>query len=62
MLVTATGPIVYALVLIISTNFLFLTIGNRSQLMTSIGLMLAFSAWIYVFKPGFELAGLEESE
>lgn len=54
MLVTASGLIVYVLVLIISTNFLSLTIGNRSQLITSIGLVLAFLAWIYVFKRGFE--------
>ena len=54
MLVTATGPLVYALVLIISTNFLSLTIENRSQLISSIGLVLAFLAWIYVFKRGFE--------
>jgi hypothetical protein len=32
MLVTAAGPIVYALVLIISTSFLSLAIGNRSPL------------------------------
>jgi len=54
MLVTAVGPIVYVLVLVISTNFLFLTIGNRSPLITSIGLVLALLAWIYVFKKGFE--------
>lgn len=54
MLVTAIGPIVYALVLIILTNFLTLTIGNRSPLITSIGLVLAFLAWIYTFKRGFE--------
>ena len=54
MLVTAAGPIVYALVLIISTRFLSLAIGNRSSLIVSIGLVLAFLAWIYVFKRGFE--------
>ena len=54
MLVTAAGPIVYALVLIISTRFLSLTIGNRSPLITIIGLVLAFLAWIYIFKRGFE--------
>jgi hypothetical protein len=54
MLVTATGPIVYALVLIVSVNLLSLTIGNRSPLITSIGLVLAFLAWIYVFKRGFK--------
>jgi len=55
MLVTAAGPIVYALVLIISTSFLSLTSGNRSPLITIIGLALAFLAWIYVFKRGFEI-------
>jgi hypothetical protein len=54
MLVMAAGPIVYALVLIISTGFLSLAIGNRSSLIVSIGLVLAFLAWIYVFKRGFE--------
>jgi len=54
MLVTASGPIVYALVLIVSTSFLSLTIGNRTQLISSVGLVLAFLAWVYVFKRGFE--------
>ena len=53
MLVTAIGPIVYALVLIISTDFLSLTIGNRSPLIAFVGLVLAFLTWIYVFKRGF---------
>ena len=44
MLVTAIGPIVYALVLIISTSFLSLAIGNRSPLIVSMGLVLAFLA------------------
>jgi hypothetical protein len=54
MVVTAAGPIVYALVLIISTSFISLAIGNRSPLIVSMGLVLAFLAWIYVFKRGFE--------
>ena len=54
MLVTAAGPIVYALVLIISTRLLSLAIENRSSLIMSVGLVLAFLAWIYVFKRGFE--------
>lgn len=58
MLVTAAGPIVYALVLAISTNFLSLAIGNRSPIIVSIGLVLAFLAWIYVFKRGFETGWL----
>jgi len=54
MLVTAAGPIIYALVLIISTSLLSVAIGNRSPLIMSVGLVLAFLAWIYVFKIGFE--------
>jgi hypothetical protein len=53
-LITAAGPIVYALVLIISTNFISLAIEDRLSLMTSLGIVLAFLAWIYVFKRGFE--------
>jgi hypothetical protein len=53
MLVTAAGPIVYALVLFISTTIISLAAGNRS-LMTSLGVILAFLAWLYVFKKGFE--------
>jgi hypothetical protein len=53
MLVTAAGPIVYALVLIISTSLLSLAVGNRLSLITSLGVFLAFMAWIYVFKRGF---------
>ena len=54
MLVTAAGPIVYVSVLIISTSFISLAIGNRSSVIMSIGLVLAFLAWIYVFKIGFK--------
>lgn len=53
MLVTAVGPIVYALVLFISTTIITLAVGNRS-LITSLGVILAFLAWLYVFKKGFE--------
>src|SRR5438093_1505526 len=58
MLVTAAGPIVYVLVLIISTRFLSLTIGNLSPIIVSMGLVLAFLPWIYVFKRGFETGWL----
>ena len=54
MLITAVGPIVYAVVLIISTTIISLAIGNRLALITSLGVVLAFLAWIYVFKKGFE--------
>ncbi|HYA81833.1 MAG TPA: hypothetical protein VEH06_00090 [Candidatus Bathyarchaeia archaeon] len=54
MLVTAVGPIVYAVVLIVSTTIISLAVGSRLSLITSIGVFLAFLAWIYVFKRGFE--------
>lgn len=54
MLVTAAGPMVYAFVLFISTTIISLAIGNRLSLITSLGVVLAFLAWIYVFKRGFE--------
>jgi hypothetical protein len=54
MLVAAAGPIVYVLVLIISTTIISLAIGDRLSLITSLGVVLAFLAWIYVFKRGFE--------
>ncbi|PWU80044.1 MAG: hypothetical protein DLM72_14260 [Candidatus Nitrosopolaris wilkensis] len=54
MLVTAAGPILYALVLIISTSLISFVIGNQSATITSLGLIIAFVAWIYVFKRGFE--------
>jgi hypothetical protein len=54
MLVTAIGPIVYAVILIVSTTIISLAIENRLSLITSLGVILAFLAWIYVFKRGFE--------
>ncbi len=54
MLVTSAGPILYALVLIISTSLISFVIGNRSATITSLGLVIAFVAWIYVFRRGFE--------
>jgi hypothetical protein len=56
------GPIVYAFVLFISTTIISLTIllfqlpltiGNHLSLIMSLGVVLAFLAWIYVFKRGF---------
>ena len=61
MLVTAAGPIIYALVLIISTTIISLAIGNRLSLITSLGVVLAFLAWIYVFKRGFETGWIKAS-
>ena len=54
MLVTVIGPIVYALVLIISTSFVSSALGNRLSIIMLLGAVLAFLAWIYVFKRGFE--------
>ena len=54
MLVTVIGPIVYALVLIISTSFVSPALGNRLSIIMLLGTVLAFLAWIYVFKKGFE--------
>ena len=53
-LVTVIGPIVYALVLIISTSFVSPALGNRLSIIMLLGTVLAFLAWIYVFKKGFE--------
>ena len=54
MLVTVIGPIVYALVLIISTSFVSPALGNRLSIIMLLGTVLAFLAWTYVFKKGFE--------
>ena len=53
-LVTVIGPIVYALVLIISTSFVSPALGNRFSIIMLLGTVLALLAWIYVFKKGFE--------
>ena len=53
-LVTVIGPIVYALVLIISTSFVSPALGNRLSIIMLLGTVLALLAWIYVFKKGFE--------
>ena len=54
MVVTAVGPIIYSFVFIISTSLISLAIGNRLSLIMSLGVVLAFLVWIYVFKRGFE--------
>jgi len=53
MLVTAAGPIVYTVVLLISTSILA-AVESRLALTLTVALVLAFLAWIYVFKRGFE--------
>jgi hypothetical protein len=63
MLVTAIGPIVYAIVFLISTKLLssLFTIENRNSLFSAnaTGIVIAFLAWIYIFKRGFETGWLK---
>lgn len=68
MLVTAVGPIVYGIVLYVSTKLLvslsssssslssLLSIGRSPlpSLNTMVGIVIAFVAWIYVFKRAFQ--------
>jgi hypothetical protein len=53
MLVTAVGPIVYAVVFFISSAVLSAAFGG-STLLAVIGFIIAFIAWIGVFKMGFD--------
>ncbi|MEW5841551.1 hypothetical protein [Nitrososphaera sp.] len=53
MLVTAAGPIVYGLVFFLSSAALSATIGVQF-LVAAISFVLAFAAWIGVFKVGFD--------
>jgi hypothetical protein len=57
MLVTAVGPIIYAIVFFISSVILALTFGERSVLVV-ISFIIAFIAWIAVFKKGFNTGWL----
>lgn len=57
MLVTAVGPIVYAIVFFISAAILTLTFGDRA-ILVAISFIIAFIAWIGVFKKGFETGWL----
>ncbi len=57
MLVTAVGPAIYAIVLFISTFALSVTIGQQF-LVAALSFILAFIAWIGVFKVGFETGWL----
>jgi hypothetical protein len=55
MLVTAVGPIVYSIVLFISTLLLSsLPIGSNIFSLNWLALAVAFIAWIYVIKKGFK--------
>jgi hypothetical protein len=53
MLVTATGPIVYAIVFFISAAVLSVAFGD-SAIPAVMAFILAFVAWIGVFKKGFD--------
>ncbi len=57
MLVTAVGPIIYAIVFFISTTVLAAALGD-STLPLIIGFIIAFVAWIGVFKKGFDTGWL----
>lgn len=53
MLVTAVGPVIYAIVFFLSNAALSATLGQQF-LIAAISFILAFIAWIGVFKLGFE--------
>ena len=57
MLVTAVGPIIYALVFFISTAVLSAAVAGPT-LPLIIGFIIAFIAWIWVFKKGFDTGWL----
>jgi hypothetical protein len=57
MLVTAVGPVIYALVFFISAALLTVAIGDLT-LPVIIAFIIAFVAWIWVFKNGFDTGWL----
>ena len=57
MLVTAVGPIVYAVVFIASSAILSVAFGESTWFLT-VALIIAFIAWIGVFKKGFDTGWL----
>ena len=57
MLVTALGPITYAIVFFISTALLSAIVGDLTVPLV-IGFIVAFIAWIGVFKVGFDTGWL----
>jgi ABC-type spermidine/putrescine transport system permease subunit I len=57
MLVTAVGPIIYAIVFFISATVLSAALGDPT-LPLIIGFIIAFIAWIGVFKKGFDTGWL----
>jgi hypothetical protein len=57
MLVTAVGPVVYAAVFLVSTIVLSVAFGQSSWL-SVLAFVIAFVAWIGVFKKGFDTGWL----
>jgi hypothetical protein len=57
MLVTAVGPIIYGIVFFISATFLSVVTGNF-RIPIIVGFVIAFIAWIWVFKKGFHTGWL----
>jgi hypothetical protein len=57
MLVTAVGPAVYAIVFFVSTVILTATFGQTTALVAA-SFVIAFIAWIAVFKKGFDTGWL----
>jgi hypothetical protein len=57
MLVTAAGPVVYAIVFFVSSAVLSLTLGQQF-IIAAASFVLAFIAWIGVFKAGFKTGWL----
>ena len=57
MLVTAIGPIIYAVVFFASTAILSIAFGESGWLLT-LALVIAFISWIAVFKKGFDTGWL----
>ncbi len=57
MLVTAVGPIIYAVVFLVSAAVLTLTVGEQF-VVAALSFIIAFLAWIGVFKWGFETGWL----
>ena len=58
MLVTAVGPVVYAIVFFISISALTVALGGQQAIPAVIALIISFIAWIGVFKKGFDTGWL----
>lgn len=58
MLVTAVGPVVYAIVFFLSALLLSAAFGESAVWLVPISFIIAFIAWIGVFKKGFDTGWL----